>query len=400
MALNKLNYNFQPIDFKSGLGELVGNFREGQKMREEREKYGQEKEGRGYGNMIKAAEALYAPQNQANNARVNQVAADFAQPNAEQALELGALKNETARINNATQGESNLAEIKQKLAAAREHAAKAGLDEQTLKFAQEAVNKFETANPEYLDLEDIDSWKRDYSLPANERLLYAKNQSDAIKEARSGVKVIKTVDRLKKIAAEHPEMAEDFNKVLLAAGAGQEGLSGALKSYASSFFGDKHKKALIQEFGKLSNDLIANDIDAQSQRTSDYRATFLAGRKPSADLMAEANQYVLDQIGEEYAPYEPYLNTLHEANHLGVIIPHDKERYRGRVPKSQRQAKQKNFESYNQQLQTQNEGVEIPALEGMSVEDVSRLSPEQLDALIAAEQQKPLMTIPITYGRQ
>ena len=61
MALNKLNYNFQPIDFKSGLGELVGNFREGQKMREDREKYGQDREGRGYGNMIKAAEAMYAP---------------------------------------------------------------------------------------------------------------------------------------------------------------------------------------------------------------------------------------------------------------------------------------------------------------------------------------------------
>lgn len=141
-------------------------------------------------------------------------------------------------------------------------------------------------------------------LPANERLHYTKERTAKVKRGLPAGNVIKITNELDRIIDKYPDLSTDMINALVTSKKGSPGFIDIAKLKLADNAAGKERRAAIEIFNKLSNDLVVQSIGGVSGRVaSDMYKELLSATKPQLGLTREAIKYVNQHIREEQMPW-------------------------------------------------------------------------------------------------
>jgi len=306
MALNLPNWNFGENTFNP-FKDLTQGFLEGLKQRREQEQFNQDYERRGHENMIKAAEAMNAPQ--------------LNRGQAERAEHEGRLFNEKANL----YPDEARALMNQQNASARNLSASAHGEELTNKRRVEIdnlINSLPSDSP--LKKQSITVAFDNPAIPANDRLAAHKEQRAEIKAAITAAKVKERIGQIREIFKRNPKISETFTRAML-----PDDQGGGIGTWAKLKLTNDKDRADVEILRKFSSDLVRLEAERAetSNRGSDYRTQLVEKVKANPGLSDVAAFAVLDTLENDVEGYDEYLKALKEGERLGVGIIHDRREY-------------------------------------------------------------------------
>jgi hypothetical protein len=257
-----------------------------------------------YNNMIKGAQARYAPQNEAEKYAQSQsksfmdelearhkkdeIDAKLALMHA-QALhhEAQASPEHAARQFAPTEASKYMNEYKD---AVKKH----GEDSFEAKFALSALKGYKNTYGEFADKnETLSQIPGSYSLkgqPAGEINKTRAEMRADIPKAQNMIEGSRLLDDLDKLTREYPNLSESFSKIM-------ESPNESMFASVKKLFTNPKERAALEKFRKITSDLIQKGALTFGNRGfTDARQRLIEQSKASSGLTFEANQYVIENM--------------------------------------------------------------------------------------------------------